>query len=247
MSATLAYEADLTVAAGRAVVYSLLATGLARPTSERLAAIESVLLPAVEALDLPDAIDSAIDHVESLMPSDLEAIDAAHFALFPPITSQDAPGYETAYRGDGIFQQSALLADIAGFYRAHGLRAGGEERERLDHVVVELEFMALAARKEFSAAQARRLEEADICRRTSADFLQDHLACWAPAFGRRAASLAGDPWYGALGLLLALWVEADAAALGVSPIEVADQPLAQDPPDDGSCGPCPVPTTPGVP
>ncbi|MEX2252000.1 MAG: molecular chaperone TorD family protein [Acidimicrobiia bacterium] len=246
MSATTTTELDLAVAAGRAAVYSLLATGFARPTQQRLQIVGSVLLPAVQALELPDTIDSALRQVESVMPSDLQEVAAGHLALFPPITSQDAPGYETGYRGEGIFQQSTLLADIAGFYRAHGLRAGGDERERLDHIVVELEFMALVARKEFAAERALRLDEADICRETARSFLSDHLSCWAPAFGNRVASVAGDPWYRALGLLLALWVEADAAALGVSPIEMADEPLPQDPPDDGSCGPCPVPAIPGV-
>jgi TorA maturation chaperone TorD len=162
-------------------------------------------------------------------------------ALFPPITSQDAPGYETAYRGDGIFQQAALLADIAGFYRAQGLRAGGTERERLDHITVELEFMAVLARKEVLSLQNGWTESTGICRDMGALFLQDHLGCWAPAFGRRASTVSGSPWYQSLGSLLALWVEEEIAGAGVTPVEVVEEPLPQEPPDDGACGPCPMP------
>jgi TorA maturation chaperone TorD len=243
MTAATAPMHDMVTAAGRSLVYSLLATGFARPTADRIRAIRAVLLPAIESLDLPQSIETALQEVGSSIPTDLGEAAAAHLSLFPPISSQDAPGYETAYRGDGIFQQSTLLADIAGFYRAHGLRAGGEEKERLDHIVVELEFMALVARKELSAAQADRVEAAEVCRRTAEQFLRDHLACWAAAFGRRCSTVSDDRWLQALGSLLAPWVEADAAALGVTPVEEVDQPLAQEPPDDGACGPCPVPVS----
>ena len=241
MNTTVEREAEVIEAAGRAAVYSLLATGLTLPTAQRLSLLATTLLPAVQALEISDALDEAIQILGSNLPADLEAGRDDHMALFPPITSQDAPGYETAYRGDGIFQQAELLADIAGFYRAHGLCAGGSEKERLDHITVELEFMAVLARKEVLSLQRDQFENAAICRDTAALFLQDHLGCWAPAFGRRSAAVSDSPWYRSLGGLLALWVEQDTSAAGVIPVEVVKEPLSQDPPDDGTCGPCPVP------
>ncbi len=242
MSTTVVDERDLVEAGGRATIYSLVAVGFAWPTAEKKKTLESILLPAVGSLDLPTTLDIAVAEVDDAAPDDLEALRSAHMGLFPPVASSDVPCYETAYRGDGIFQQSAMLADIAGFYRAHGLRAGGSERERLDHITVEVEFMALLARKEVSALQQVRFDEVEVCRHTSRSFLKDHLGCWAPAFGRRAASISSHRWYQALGKLLDVWVEADAAAFGVTPVEVADNPLPQEPPDDGGCGPCPLPT-----
>ena len=238
-------ERDLVEAAGRAAIYTLLATGFAWPSPEKTRTLEFILLPAVGSLDLPTTLDAAVAAVDAAAPGDLEALRSAHMGLFPPVTSADVPGYETAYRGNGIFQQSAMLADIAGFYRAHGLRAGGSERERLDHITVEVEFMALLARKELSALQVEGPDEVEVCRQTAQSFLRDHLACWAPAFGRRAANVSPHRWYRAVGELLAVWVEADAAAFGVTPLEVADDPLPQEPPDDGACGPCPIPTADG--
>ncbi len=102
--------------------------------------------------------------------------------------------------------------------------------------------MALVARKEVFALQMKGSEEIEICRQTARDFLQDHLACWAPAFGRRAAQVSAHTWYQTMGELLATWVEADAAAYDVIPVEMMDQPLPQEPPDDGQCGPCPIPS-----
>jgi len=241
MSTTVELEYEVIDAAARATVYSLLAAGLALPTSDRLSLLGTKLLPGVRALELPAPLSEAVETMASSLPADLETARYHHMALFPPITSQDAPGYETAYRGDGIFQQAALLADIAGFYRAHGLRAGGSEKERLDHITVELEFMAVLARKEVHSLQSGWSDNIEICRDTAALFLQDHLGCWAPAFGRRASAVTGSPWYRSLGELTAIWVEQETAAAGVTPVEVIEEPLPQEPPDDGACGPCPVP------
>lgn len=233
-------QRDLIEATGRFAVYSLLANGVAFPTTARLELIGTRLLPAVSLLDLPDALSTAVQVVTESAMTDLDIARDDHMSLFPPIASQDAPGYETGYRGEGIFQQSALMADIGGFYRAHGLRAGGSERERLDHITVELEFMAVLARKEAVAIEAGEYQQASICRDTAALFLQDHLGCWAPAFGRRAAAVTPSAWFQNLGYLMALWVEHDMAAFGVEPTAVVEGPLPQEPPDDGACGPCPV-------
>lgn len=232
----------LVEATGRLAVYSLLSTGFAYPDPVRLVVLRSSLVPAVASLLLSDPLADAFSAVARTVPVDLDVARRHHMALFPPIASQDAPGYETGYRGDGIFQQAALIADVSGFYRAHGLRAGGNQRERPDHVTVELEFMAVLARKEALALGAGAEENASVCRESAVSFLGDHLGCWAPAFGRRAGAVTTSPWLGALGELLALWVEADMEALDVRPAEAVEGPLPQEPPDDGLCGPCPVPS-----
>lgn len=238
---------DLTHTTGRFTIYSLLAAGFAFPTKDRLERLESALIPATAVLETTPEVDAALAAVRRSLVGDVDALREQHVQLFPPIASQDAPGYETGYRGDGIFQQTALMADIAGFYRAHGLRAGGEERERPDHVVTELEFMAVVAKKEAMAMQSGDMDNASVCRDTSAAFLKDHLGCWAPAFGWRAAAVASSPWYSGLGELLAVWVPEDMAGFGVEPVEVVERPLPQEPPDDGACGPCPAPPAGRVP
>ncbi|HSM43835.1 MAG TPA: molecular chaperone TorD family protein, partial [Acidimicrobiia bacterium] len=185
---------DLTDVTGRLTIYTLLATGFAFPTKDRLERLRSTLLPAASVLATSPELDAALTAVRCSLVGEVDVLRDQHIHLFPPIASQDAPGYETGYRGDGVFQQTAIIADIAGFYRAHGLRAGGEERERPDHIVTELEFMAVVARKEAMALQSRNDGNATICRDTSAAFLRDHLGCWAPAFGSRAAAVSESPW-----------------------------------------------------
>jgi TorA maturation chaperone TorD len=247
MTYTTETRAELIDATGRLAVYSMLAVGLSYPNPARLDLLATRLVPAVATLELKQPLGSAVKALASVVPIDVDAARGHHFALFPPTASQDAPGYETAYRGEGIFQQTALMADVAGFYRAHGLRAGGQERERPDHIVVEIDFMAVLAKKEALALRAGAGENVSICRESAASFLQDHLGCWAPAFGRRAASVTEAPWLRGLGELLASWVEFDMRAHGVVPVEAVEDPRPQEPPDDGVCGPCPAATVGTVP
>ena len=241
------HHRDLAHVTGRLTLYSLLATGFAFPTRDRLERLSSTVFPAVLVLESVPGVDAALVALRRSLPQDVDALRKHHIHLFPPIASQDAPGYETGYRGDGIFQQTAIIADIAGFYRAHGLRAGGEERERPDHIVAELEFMAVVARKEAMALESGNAGNASVCGDTSAAFLRDHLGCWAPAFGSRAAAVSESPWYAALGELLAVWVPEDMVGFDVEPVEVVERPIPQEPPDDGACGPCPAPQTGRVP
>ena len=240
MTSAPAVRDDLIEATGRVAVYSLLAVGFAYPDAARLDLVSARLMPAVAALELPGPLAGACGDLADVVPVDLDVARAHHLALFPPIASQDAPGHETGDRGDGIFQQAPIMADIAGFYRAHGLRAGGLERERPDHIVVELDFMSVLARKEALALGQGASEHASVCRETAGSFLQGHLGCWAPAFGRRVEVLAAGGWLRGLGKVLALWVESDMLSLDVEPLEVVEGPLPQEPPDDGLCGPCPV-------
>lgn len=238
MTARFDIDDELIEAAGRAAVYSLLAAGFGLPGEQRLSQLRSRLLPAVSVIGLPTPVDGLLATLPSALPRDMDRFRDDHMALFPPIASRDAPGYETAYRGDDIFQQADLLADVAGFYKAHGLRAGGSERERPDHITVELEFMAVLAKKTVQAVRLGRSESAEICHEMSALFLRDHLGCWAPGFGRRVATMTASPWYRNLGELLAAWVELHLSSEGVTPVEVVDDPLPFEAPDDDACGPC---------
>ena len=243
MTVTLSLGASLIEAAGRAVLYSLSAYGLAFPTPARWERIGRDLLPAALALEAPEPLPKLIRDLAAAAPRSCDDLRPAHFRLFPPIASQDAPGFETAYRGEDIFRQVEILADIGGFYRAHGLAAGGEEKERPDHIVVELEFCALVSRKELYALQHLGREEVDSCQSTRRAFLRDHLGCWGPGFGRRVAAIADHGFYRHMGELIAAWIEADLASIGVTAAEQADRPLPQDPPEEFECGPCPLPGT----
>jgi TorA maturation chaperone TorD len=117
------------------------------------------------------------------------------------------------------------MADVAGFYRAHGLKEGAPIRERPDHIGVELEFMSIVARKEADAIERGDAAQVAVCRETGDAFLRDHLGCWGIAFGRRVEQLASAPYLRATGDLLATWLEVDMAARSIEPLERVGGPI----------------------
>lgn len=233
-------------AVARAAVYELLTRVLAYPTPAHWARLVEGVLPVASGVTTGDA---AIDGPLAEVLGDvgrfaaaagggrvLDELRDAHQRLFTHIEPEDCPPYETAYEPGDVFRQSDTMADVGAFYLAHGVQVGGVERERPDHLVTELEFMALMALKEAHARQERGPDDVAECVRTQAAFLADHLGRWAPGTGRRIATVGTSALLRDAGGLLAAWVEADMAHLGVAPLEVLDEPVARPEPDDGGCG-----------
>jgi len=226
------------LAISRAARYELLARTLAYPTEEHLDALHDYIAPAAagRAEDSP-ALADAVTRVVRALDAPLAELRDAHTHVFTHIEPEDCPPYESGYGSADIFRQTEVMADVAAFYCAHGLRVGGTERERPDHVCTELEFMAFMARKEAHALDCLGVDEVDECRRTQVNFLRDHLGCWGPDFGRRVAAVARHPLPAAVGRLLATWLDADMAALGVEPIARLTEPAPRATFDDeDSCG-----------
>lgn len=124
--------------------------------------------------------------------------------------------YETEYGLPHEYRQSQEMADIAGFYRAFGFSLGGRQRERPDHIAVELEFMYALALKEAYALETGIPEHLEICQAAQSKFLQDHLGRWVGLFAQGVAHNAPDSLYVALAQFTADFVQADAERLGVS-------------------------------
>lgn len=223
-------------ALSRAVVYAFLSRAFGNPSPGRIAEMATHLAPAVRELrGLPfEGIEGMIEGLDTPL-GELQSLYRKAFTL---TTSSDCPDYETAYSTRDIFQQAAEMADIAGFYAAHGLQAGGSERERPDSIVSELEFMSFACLKEARALSDGNEDGLAVCRETQAGFLRDHLGCWGPGLGRRVeATLMGEPFYPYAGRLLTVWLAQECLDLQVEPAQQHNEPLLEWPePDDGSCG-----------
>jgi TorA maturation chaperone TorD len=173
---------------------------------------------------------------------DLDTKRRDHARVFTHIENRDCPVHESAYSPGDIFRRADVMADIAAFYRAHGLHVGGENRERVDHIATELEFMSFLARKHAYALENLGPDEVDECRRSQAAFVRDHLACWATGFAARLQLVATDRFYPTIGALLAAWIEAEQTLFDVEPSEDRNEPQPLPEPDDGMCGAVPVAT-----
>lgn len=206
----------------RGAVYAFLARSLAYPDDQQIAVVRRELVPILQVVRTDDpALSAALAAALAEADAQLDELRVAHGALFPPVGQSELCVYESVYRTREIFQEAETLADIAGFYRAHGLVVGGVERERPDHLAVELEFMAFLARKRAYALAELGRARANSCRLAEAAFLRDHLGSWGPLAGERLAQMAAYPFYQAIGSLLAVWLRADMASHGVSPAPLA--------------------------
>lgn len=110
------------------------------------------------------------------------------------------------------------LADVAGFYKAFGLEVVDE---RPDHVVAQLEFLAMALMAEAEATEAGDDEAADSTSNAIRLFLRDHLGGWVDAWAARVSGVDElAPWVPAAAAAVE-FVRAEAARRNVIPLSEA--------------------------
>jgi TorA maturation chaperone TorD len=140
---------------------------------------------------------------------------ALFFGTFGHALSPDHPLYETQYGDDPVFRQPQRLADVSGFYRAFGVDVAPDAHERVDHVGVELEFLALLTAREATARAAGEPDRARTCGLAIEVFLREHLAPVLPTFARLLGDHARDRFYPAAARLAEAVCSWDCARRGV--------------------------------
>jgi DMSO reductase family type II enzyme chaperone len=207
-------EAAVTGALGRSALYRLLATAFTYPTPARLEAVAAgARQTATGALaELRAGLDRLADAAGH---ADVGALAGEHVALFQ--REVRCPPYEGAYGPAQMAGKAALLADVAGFYRAFALEPAAGQPEVEDHVCVELEFMSALALKEAWAVANGQAEGLEVTLAAQRAFLTDHLARWIRAFAERVMAAATPGVLPAAAALLQAWIQADCARLGIAP------------------------------
>lgn len=204
----------------RSAVYAFFAHAFAYPDEARVEALrEAATEVAAAGADLPMMRLAAL--AQEFSPAFLEPV---HVSLITLSSSPDCPAFETAYFSSEALLQAQRMADIAGFYRAWGVDATSTGF-RPDELSVEMEFLAFLCEKEAYAIERMGPPRANQVRKAQRLFLEEHLGCWAPAFGRRlAANAPTGHFYQAAGEALAAWVERDCSETGASPEPVSGEP-----------------------
>lgn len=226
-------------AIARSVTYVFLSRALAYPAREHLAFLHRRVIPILAQLELGPQSTAALRQALPGLSAGLDALQAAHVEVFSLTVSADCPDFETAYLPNDVFRQAEVMADAAGFYRAHGLVVGGQQFQRPDYLTTELEFMGFLARKEAYALEHCGPGELAVVRDAQALFLRDHLGCWGAEVGRRIAAQGArnGSVYAPLGHFLATWLTDEIEQLAIVPAWTAGEPRIEWPaPDDGSCG-----------
>lgn len=131
-------------------------------------------------------LSNAIEHAQILLPLWKEVYDnqgtelsLAYCNLFDG--AAPCPINETAYiRRD----KGAIIADIAGFYNAFGFE-GRQIGEKIDHLVVELEFVAILLIMMDQAQKQSNSDGFEVTFEALDHFLGDHLCDWLLLFCER--------------------------------------------------------------
>lgn len=218
-------EAAVTGALRRSAIYRLLATAFAYPTPPRL---ESVAAAALEAsAEAPAELQGSLHQLAgAARTADASRLAGEHVVLFQ--RQVRCPPYEGAYGPPQMAGKAALLADVAGFYRAFGLEPAEGQPEVEDHVCAELEFMSVLAFKEAWAIAESHTDGLEVTRHAQRAFVSDHLARWGSAFAERVTATATPAFYPAAAAALRGWLEGECTRLGVSPAQIEGVSQAED-------------------
>jgi TorA maturation chaperone TorD len=173
------------------------------------------------------------------------ALRAEYDRVFGLVPARECPPYETEYHATAEpFFRAQQLADVAGFYRAFGLDAARATPERPDHLALELEFMAFVLLKKRLALtsatpDACRAEQVGVCDEVQRDFFREHLAWWVPSFATGLRLKAGGGLYAAVARVLASFLPAERARLGVPAPRLPLSPrLIERPEEESGCAGC---------
>jgi TorA maturation chaperone TorD len=176
----------------------------------------------VQALPLSSAVEELVQAASQRQLGDLLN---DYSALFGHTARGLVCPYETEYGPIAAFAQPQTLADIAGSYRAFGLRRRSESNERVDHIGCECDFVMFLALKEAYALEALGDESAtqlnayqetlEETRKASRLFLRDHLGRFAQAFASTLVREDPHRFYAAVARLLGQLLDFDCERLGV--------------------------------
>jgi TorA maturation chaperone TorD len=229
----------------RAAGWRLVGAAFAYPTAPRLAAVAADARQIAEG-EHPPAVRQALQALAAAADgADPEAVAAEYVFLFDRQVT--CPPWEGAW-GDGprLADRPALIADVAGFYRAFGLEPAGAQPDTEDHLVAEAEFMSALAIKEAWALAQGEDGAATITRDAQRAFLTDHLGRWAGAFAQALGGATPLAYYTAAAALLEVWVEVEVTTLGAAPATVAG-PAPVDPVAGAETFTCPMAAPPAAP
>jgi DMSO reductase family type II enzyme chaperone len=212
-------ELAVTSALRRSAVYRLLALAFAYPTPPRLAAVATAATEATREApaELATTLATLATLAEAARGADVAALAAEHVALFQ--REVRCPPYEGAYGPPQMAGKAALLADVAGFYRAFALEPAEGQPEVEDHVCAELEFMSALAVKEAWALAESHTDGLEVTRHAQRAFVSDHLARWGTAFAERVAATATGDLYPAAAATLRGWHAAEFTPRAVGPAQ----------------------------
>lgn len=214
---------------GRINQYKILSLGFSYPEEENWAVIDK-LLTMPDDLFEEDVRSGVADFRECFCKNRkrIVEIQSEYLAIFD--VGRKISPYQTEYTAEKVSRKSFELADISGFYSAFGLNLKEEMqyKEALDHISIELEFMAILEWKEQFALENGLKEKADIVGNAKFKFLNDHLAGWGYFFCHQIYGLGGDGFFIRLAGLLESVLVSGCREYSID-VSIFDKPISREP------------------
>ncbi|MBM4053589.1 MAG: hypothetical protein FJ264_02725 [Planctomycetes bacterium] len=231
------HMAEIECLLARSAVYQVLSACYLFPEEEKLS-----LLKGEDFTELVDTIEGCYGESDSLSAmvkslknlqelycnADVEKLQSIYNRIVGHTISKECPLYEGQYGAAHVFQQVQDLADIQGFYKAFGLDISEEEKERCDHVSVELEFMQFLLYKQAYALENHGKEEVEICLDAQKKFLREHAGKWVPLFALLFGRRSVEGFYFALSEVTKEFMKLEMELLGVQTEMFKESDLNQD-------------------
>jgi DMSO reductase family type II enzyme chaperone len=200
-------------------LYKILSLGLSYPEENNWVRIESQFTMTKDLFE--GEILSRLNSVKEYFIENrrrIEDIKSEYLNIFD--VGRKISPYETEYMTEKLSRKLFELADVAGFYTAFGLSVNEKikNKEALDHISIELEFMAILEWKEQYALGNGQEENVKIVKDAKLKFLKEHLAKWGFFFCRQIYGLESDSFFIRLAKLyeLVLILECKRYSLDVS-------------------------------
>ncbi|MBI4212499.1 MAG: molecular chaperone TorD family protein [Deltaproteobacteria bacterium] len=113
-------------------------------------------------------------------------------------------------------ERRTVMADITTFYRAFSFSTQGE-KQPVDALVVELEYMQFMAQKIVHALEKNKKNSAEVTSCAMRQFLLDHLGRWVPMFSTHLMESTSEFFYLSAAKLLTTWIERECREYDILP------------------------------
>ncbi len=247
----------------RARLYKLASLAFDRPDEEFREALLSgefadQLVESAAALD-NETLAVHADAVVEEAPTDEAGVDdlysewATHFGFEEGGEIQQ---YQIEYGPGTLVTSTDTIADIAGFFKAFGLEIRDGNRDRADHLCLQLEFCSHLALQTAYLQLDEDETGIDVLVNAQEDFIEDHLGRWIPRYSETVEDECVSAFYRELARLVDELVAEDVDRLDINPDvfpETPPAPMEQFTGDDDgdfrcdSCGIDSMPGTDGIP
>ena len=131
-----------------------------------------------------------LDRLQGMSDEALEQLEHEYVDLFVVSTAQaSCPPYESAFMGQQGRERGLVSVEVERAYAASGVTVA-EQGELPDHAALELGFLSMLCGEEERAWREAEAERAFDSLLREAQFHDEHLQRWLPAFARRLGSVA---------------------------------------------------------